>query len=88
MGSYLGQDWDVSFPTPWAAVEAYVADEPLEVRVIARMQLVEVLEDNGSEQELSLAMDRLRMNLHPPGMGTTYRAWLETVETYLREHEN
>ncbi len=88
LGSYLGQDWDASFPTPWAAVEGYVASEPQDVRVVARTQLAEVLEECRSERTLSLAMDRVRMNFHPPGAGTTYRVWLEKVERYLRDHES
>lgn len=88
LGSYLGQDWDASFPDPWSAVEGYVASEPLEMRVVARAQLNDVLEAYHSERDLSMAMDRLLMNYHPPGAGMTYRAWLEKVERYLRDHES
>lgn len=88
LGAYLGQDWDVLFPNPWSAVEGYVSEAPLTTRLIARAQLRHVLDQCHTEAELSAAMDRLYMNLHPPGMGMTYRAWLEKVERYLRDHES
>ncbi len=88
LGSYLGQDFDVIYATPWDAVSAYVRERPKASRVIARDQLRQVLDDCESEAELSSAMDHLYMNLYPPGMGMTYRAWLEKVELYLAEHEH
>ncbi len=88
LGSYLGQDFDVTYASPWAAVEAYVEETPLPYRTEARAQLRQVLQGCATEAELSAAMDRLYMNLHPPGMGMTYREWLTKVERYLADHEH
>ena len=87
LGTYLGQDWDAEFPDAWSAVQGFVELEPLDRRIAARAELEQVLQSSRTEAELSLAMDRVRMNYHPPGEGFTYREWLEKVERYLREHE-
>ena len=72
-GGYLHQDFADFHSSAWAAVEHFVANEPLERRQAARSELGQLLTDCHTEQELS--------------EGFTYREWLEKVERCLREHE-
>ena len=87
-GGYLHQDWKMQYPDAWSAVTAYVAEAPLMSRMRARQELEVLLQTHTTEHELSGAVDRVHLNFYPPGAGTTYRAWLEKVEQYLREHES
>ena len=86
-GGYLHQDFADFHSSAWAAVEDFVANEPLEDRQAARSELGQLLGNCDTEQELSDAVDRLHLDYHPPGEGFTYREWLEKVERYLRQHE-
>jgi len=87
-GGYLDQDWILEFPDPWSAVEAYVANEPADSRLGARYELSALLALPLNEAELSRTTDRLGLNYRPSVERTTYRAWLEKVERYLRDHES
>ncbi len=86
-GCYLGQDWPLEFPHPWSGVEAYVASEPLEVRLPARAELSALLALPLDDAGLGHSVDRLGLNYRPEVENTTYREWLTTVERYLADHE-
>ena len=84
---FFHQDWRDEYPDAATAVATYVDDESLDHRKAARQELLQLLARCDSESELSAAVDKLGSSYHPPGVGETYREWLEKVERYLRKHE-
>lgn len=88
LGAYLHQDFKDLYGDAWAAVQAYVDNEPLGSRITARAELNDLLRQCHSEKELSDAVAKVGMDYHPPGLGGTYRGFLEGVEEYLLEHES
>lgn len=87
-GGYLHEDWPVEYPGAWAAVQAYVSETTLESRAAAKEELSTLLYNSDSEEQLRAAVERVLLSYYPPGDGMTYRAWLEKVERYLRDHES
>lgn len=75
-------------PTAWAAVEAFVAREPLSWRIDARSELSDLLRTSSTEERLKSDVDALFLSYYPPADGMTYRDWLHKVEQYLRDHEH
>jgi CdiI immunity protein len=62
-----------------------MAENPMATVQQATRELEDFLKLNLSEQELAdMLFDDLGANVHAPGMGLTYRQWLEAVLAILK----
>ena len=78
MGSYLHQDFDLFGPTPWAAVDAFVRDEPdLGARLPGEIR--ELLEATPSETDVQAELEDMGCQIAVPADEGGYRAWLQAI---------
>jgi CdiI immunity protein len=57
LGSYLHEDWPIHYGTPEAAVDAAIAEYPVELRQVVRQQLNAVLVENEDDVALERLLD-------------------------------
>jgi hypothetical protein len=69
-GGYVHQDFADFHPSAWAAVEDFVANEPLERRQAARSELAQLLANCHTDDELSDAVDRVIWTTTLPAKGS------------------
>lgn len=75
--TYLHQDFDLQYGSMWAAVDAFIADEPDAARITTEIALV--LETFASEGAAEAYLDELGCEYAADWDGSTYRGWLEEV---------
>ena len=84
LGAWLHQDFDLDYPSAEEALQASIADASVE-------RLRTVLLDSAPTDHLDRTKSATRAfvndlcDYHPPAEGLTYVAWLDHVESAVRE---
>lgn len=81
--SYFHQNWSVegSFKE---IVRQFCTEPPATVRQV-RSELKRLLALSLSDEDLGSLLQQLGSYVRAPGLGLTYRQWLESVEQLIRE---
>lgn len=89
--AYFHQDWTLMYdwqgnkPTFQVVVRDFKNNNPKGTVIKATQELEQFLKQNLTESSLrKIVTDQLGANVYAPGMGLTYRKWLEAVLTILK----
>ncbi len=82
-GAYFHQDWCDEFESVDEAVRVYRTTESPETFRAAKKELVELMKKDLDEATLANAIHRLGCYYDPVSEGSTYRAWISSVEDSL-----
>ena len=83
LGAYLHQDFDLDHGTAGAALDASMAEHPIETLRAALRQLRQHRPDRRDEAGTASFVNSL-CDYHPPGDGHSYVEWLDEVEALLQ----
>ena len=76
---YLNQDWPDEYGDVWAAVDAFVNEEPATARTLPA-EVERLLSESPGEEQLDLLFTTdMRCAYSPSASGSTYRSWLQEV---------
>lgn len=83
MGAYLHQDFDLFGPSPMAAVDTFIRDEPDLGRVLPT-EIEELLAARRSEAEVKAALEKMGCQIQVSDADGSYRRWLEAIAEQAR----
>lgn len=84
MGAYLHQDYDLFGPTPLAAVDTFVRDEP-ELGSRLPGEISDLLRALPSETAIKAALEGMGCQIVPSTADGGYRGWLEAIADRARQ---
>lgn len=85
MGAYLHQDFDVFGPSPMAAVDTFIRDEPDLGRRLP-IEIEELLAARRSQSEVKAALEAMGCQIQVSDADGGYRSWLEAIADQTRGH--
>jgi len=85
MAAYLNEDWYYDYGEPWAAVEAFVQDEPEHAPALPA-DIRRLLAESDSESDIEQQLDTFGLGYAATTAGwQSYREWLFAVANRVEE---
>jgi hypothetical protein len=79
IGAYLYEDWFIDYGDPWAAVEAFVRDEPAYAPLVCA-EIRRAVAQANSDSDLEGLLDKFGLGYDAVSAGwASYGAWLLAV---------